>query len=107
MPFDLARKNVVVTDIVSKTCQHGTVAEGCGPHAGRLGKIDGHMGGDAHAAAVPDEHDLAAAVVGRMAEVTDLHEGGVERNATAAGCGAFRFTGRFEQGVEIRTKPVW
>src|SRR5882672_4219520 len=106
MPLDLAGKNVCIADVVSKASQHGAVAEGGGPHATRLGEIDRHVGSDAHAAAVADEHDLPVIVMGSMAEIADLHEGSVQRHAAAAAGGAFGFTRHLEQGVEIRTKPV-
>src|ERR1700716_1899437 len=106
MPFNLTREDTLVSEIISKARQHGAVAKGRRPHAAVLGKIDRHMGSDAHAAAVSYEHDLVATLVSTVAEVTNPHEGGVQRNALAAGSGAFRLTRDLEQGVEIGTQSL-
>jgi hypothetical protein len=95
MPFNLTSKDILITEIVSKAGQHGTVAESHCPHTAVLGKIDCHMGSYAHAAAVPDEHDFTAAVVGAMAEIASLYEGGVKSNVFTES-GAFRFTRRLK-----------
>jgi hypothetical protein len=90
MPFNLTGEDTVVSEIISKACQGGAVAESGRPHAAVLGKIDRHMGGYPHAAAVSDEHHLVAALVGTMAEIANLLEGSVKRDAVAAGSAAFR-----------------
>src|SRR5580692_7675823 len=64
MELELLGEHILVAEVVAEASEGRGIVEGQRPQPAVLGKIDGEVAGDAGAAAVADEDDLVAGVVG-------------------------------------------
>ena len=73
--IDLLGEDIFIAQIVAQAGQHRAVIEGQRAHIAVLGIIGRHMAADAGAAAIADEHQLAAVGMGGPRPADDAADG--------------------------------